>query len=151
MMFLNRSKKVKKSSKAALNQVIRTRVTDEIFNMIQSIAVRKNMDTAAVIREIIEQYFEDTLSDSKILSQNMIQTKRKISMLENKVEVMSMMILELAKYYAATFPNRHLTEELSQKFYEELITRLAENMKNHKGRFESMVLDIYEKSGEVFD
>lgn len=142
---------MKKSNKAALNQVIRTRVTDEMFNMIQSIAVRKNMDTAAVIREIIEQYFEDTLSDSKILSQNMIQTKRKISMLENKVEVMSMMILELAKSYAATFPDRHLTEELSQKFYEELITRLAENMRNHKGRFESMVLDIYEKSGEVFD
>lgn len=142
---------MKKSSKAALNQVIRTRVTDEMFNMIQSIAVRKNMDTAAVIREIIEQYFEDTLSDSKILSQNMIRTKRKISMLENKVEVMSMLILELAKSYAATFPERHLNEELSQKFYEELITRLAENMKNHKGRFESMVLDIYEKSGEVFD
>lgn len=142
---------MKKSNKAALNQVIRTRVTDEMFNMVQSIAVRKNMDTAAVIREIIEQYFEDTLSDSKILSQNMIQTKRKISMLENKVEVMSMMILELAKSYAATFPDRHLTEELSQKFYEELIMRLAENMRNHKGRFESMVLDIYEKSGEVFD
>lgn len=142
---------MKKSNKAALNQVIRTRVTDEMFNMIQSIAVRKNMDTAAVIREIIEQYFEDTLSDSKILSQNMIQTKRKISMLENKVEVMSMLVLELAKSYAATFPDRHLTEELSQKFYEELITHLSENMRNHKGRFESMVLDIYEKSGEVFD
>ena len=138
-----------KSNKAALNQVIRTRVTDEMFNMIQSIAVRKNMDLAAVTREIIEQYFEDTFSDSKILSQNMIQTKRKISMLENKIEVMSMLVLELAKSYTATFPDRHLSEELSQKFYEELITRLSENMRNHKGRLESMVLDIYEKSGEV--
>lgn len=140
---------MKKSNKAVLNQVIRTRVTDEMFNMIQSIAVRKNMDTASVIREIIEQYFEDTLSDSKIISQNMIQTKRKISMLENKVEMMSMLILELAKSYTATFPDRHLSNELSEKFYEELVTRLAENMKNHKGRLESMVLDIYEKSGEV--
>ncbi|MBR1640623.1 MAG: hypothetical protein IJ688_14710 [Treponema sp.] len=140
---------MKKSNKAVLNQVIRTRVTDEMFNMIQSIALRKNMDTASVVREIIAQYFEDTLSDSKIMSQNMIQTKRKISMLENKVEVMSMLILELAKSYTATFPDRHLTDELSQKFYEELVTRLAENMKNHKGRLESIVLDIYEKSGEV--
>lgn len=140
---------MKKSNKAVLNQVIRTRVTDEMFNMIQSIAVRKNMDTASVIREIIEQYFEDTLSDSKIISQNMILTKRKISMLENKVEMMSMLILELAKSYTATFPDRHLSNELSEKFYEELVTRLAENMKNHKGRLESMVLDIYEKSGEV--
>ena len=79
----------------------------------------------------------------------MIQTKRKISMLENKIEVMSMLVLELAKSYTATFPDRHLSEELSQKFYEELITRLSENMRNHKGRLESMVLDIYEKSGEV--
>ena len=142
---------MKKSSKAALNQVIRTRVTDEMYNMIQSIAVRKNTETASVVREIISQYFEDTLSDSKILSQNMIQTKRKISMLENKIEVMSMLVLELAKSYTATFPDRHLTEELSDKYYEELVTRLAENMKNHKGRLESMVLDIYEKSGEVLN
>ena len=140
---------MKKSNKAALNQVIRTRVTDEMFNMLQYIVVRKNIEIASVVREIIEQYFEDSLSDSKIMSQNMIQTKRKISMLENKVEVMSMLVLELAKSYTATFPDRHLSEELSEKFYEELVTRLAENMKNHKGRLESMVLDIYEKSGEV--
>ena len=142
---------MKKNPKATLNQVIRTRVTDEIFNMVNAKAIRENIDMASCIREIIEQYFEDTLTDSKIISQNMIQTKRKISMLENKVEVMSMLVLELAKSYTATFPDRHLTEELSQKFYEELITRLAGNMKNHKGRFESMVLDIYEKSGEVLD
>ena len=142
---------MKKSSKAILSQVIRTRVTDEMFNMINAKAVRENIDIATCVREMIEQYFEDTLSDSKIISQNMIQTKRKISMLENKVEVMSMLVLELAKSYTSTFPDRHLTDELSQKFYEELITRLAENMKNHKGRFESMVLDIYEKSGEVLD
>ena len=142
---------MKKNPKATLNQVIRTRVTDEIFNMVNAKAIRENIDMASCIREIIEQYFEDTLTDSKIISQNMIQTKRKISMLENKVEVMSMLVLELAKAYTATFPDRHLTDELSQKFYEELITRLAGNMKNHKGRFESMVLDIYEKSGEVLD
>lgn len=142
---------MKKNPKATLNQVIRTRVTDEIFNMVNAKAIRENIDMASCIREIIEQYFEDTLTDSKIISQNMIQTKRKISMLENKVEVMSMLVLELAKSYTATFPDRHLTDELSQKFYEEMITRLADNMKNHKGRFESMVLDIYEKSGEVLD
>ena len=142
---------MKKNPKATLNQVIRTRVTDEIFNMVNAKAIRENIDMASCIREIIEQYFEDTLTDSKIISQNMIQTKRKISMLENKVEVMSMLVLELAKSYTATFPDRHLTDELSQKFYEEMITRLADNMKNHKGRFESMVLDIYEKTGEVLD
>ena len=142
---------MKKNPKATLNQVIRTRVTDEIFNMVNAKAIRENIDMASCIREIIEQYFEDTLTDSKIISQNMIHTKRKISMLENKVEVMSMLVLELAKSYTATFPDRHLTDELSQKFYEEMITRLADNMRNHKGRFESMVLDIYEKSGEVLD
>ena len=71
---------MKKSSKAILSQVIRTRVTDEMFNMINAKAVRENIDMAACVREMIEQYFEDTLSDSKIISQNMIQTKRKISM-----------------------------------------------------------------------
>lgn len=142
---------MKKNPKATLNQVIRTRVTDEIFNMVRAKAVRENIDMASCIREIIEQYFEDILTDSKIISQNMIQTKRKISMLENKIEIMSMLVLELAKSYTATFPDRHLTAEMSEKFYEELVTRLANNMKNHKGRLESMVLDIYEKSGEVLD
>lgn len=136
-----------KAEKAKLNTVIRTRVTDEIANMLQAKAIRENIDMATVIREIIYQYFEDSVNDTKIISQNMIQTKRKISMLENKIEIMSLLILQLTKAYSTTFPRKHLTEEFSDKFYEEMITELANNMKNHKGLLESMVLDIYEKSG----
>lgn len=136
-----------KAEKAKLNTVIRTRVTDEIANMLQAKAVRENIDMATVIREIIYQYFEDAVNDTKIISQNMIQTKRKITMLENKIELMSMLVLQLTKAYATTFPRKHLTDEMSDKMYEEIITDLAANMKNHKGKLESMVLDIYEKSG----
>ena len=136
-----------KAEKSKLNTVIRTRVTDEIANMLQAKATRENLDMATVIREIIYQYFEDSLNDTKIITQNMIQTKRKISMLENKIEIMSLLILELTKAYTTTFPRKHLTDEISEKFYEEMITSLTNNMKNHKGLLESMVLDIYEKSG----
>lgn len=136
-----------KAAKAKLNTVIRTRVTDEIANMLQAKAIRENIDMATVIREIIYQYFEDSVNDTKIISQNMIQTKRKISMLENKIEIMSLLVLQLTKAYSTTFPRKHLTEEISDKFYEEMITELSKNMKNHKGLLESMVLDIYEKSG----
>lgn len=136
-----------KAEKAKLNTVIRTRVTDEIANMLQAKAIRENIDMATVIREIIYQYFEDSVNDTKIISQNMIQTKRKISMLENKIEIMSLLVLQLTKAYSTTFPRKHLTEEISDKFYEEMITELSKNMKNHKGLLESMVLDIYEKSG----
>ena len=136
-----------KTAKAKLNTVIRTRVTDEIANMLQAKAIRENLDMATVIREIIYQYFEDSVNDTKIISQNMIQTKRKISMLENKIEIMSLLVLQLTKAYSTTFPRKHLTEEISDKFYEEMITELSNNMKNHKGLLESMVLDIYEKSG----
>lgn len=138
---------MKKAEKAKLNTVIRTRVTDEIANMLQAKATRENLDMATVIREIIYQYFEDSLNDTKIITQNMIQTKRKISMLENKIEIMSLLILELTKAYTTTFPRKHLTDEISEKLYEEMITSLTNNMKNHKGLLESMVLDIYEKSG----
>ena len=138
---------MKKAEKSKLNTVIRTRVTDEIANMLQAKATRENLDMATVIREIIYQYFEDSLNDTKIITQNMIQTKRKISMLENKIEIMSLLILELTKAYTTTFPRKHLTDEISEKFYEEMITSLTNNMKNHKGLLESMVLDIYEKSG----
>ena len=55
--------------------------------------------------------------------------------------------IQLTKAYSTTFPRKHLTEEISDKFYEEMITELSNNMKNHKGLLESMVLDIYEKSG----
>ena len=86
-----------KAGKAKLNTVIRTRVTDEIANMLQAKAIRENIDMATVIREIIYQYFEDSVNDTKIISQNMIQTKRKISMLENKIEIMSLLVLQLTK------------------------------------------------------
>ena len=138
----------RKSQKAQLRSVISVRVTDEIFNLLKSKAVREKIDVAAVIREIIEQYFENTLTDTKIINNNLVQTKRKITMLDNKIEVMAMLVLELTKSYMNTFPDKQLTPEISEKSYEEIITRLSENMKNHKGRIESMVLDIYEKGGE---
>ena len=138
----------RKSQKAQLRSVISVRVTDEIFNPLKSKSVREKIDVAAVIREIIEQYFENTLTDTKIINQNLVQTKRKIAMLDNKIEVMAMLVLELTKSYMNTFPDKQLTPEISEKSYEEIITRLSDNMKNHKGRIESMVLDIYEKGGE---
>lgn len=139
--------KVKKSAKAKLNAVIRTRVTDEIERLLQAKASRENLDMATVIREIICQYFEDSLGDSKILTHYMISTKNKIASLENKIEIQSLLVLELAKMYTRTFPERQVSESASEQFYEELVARLAANMKNHRGRLESMVLDIYEKSG----
>lgn len=139
----------KKAEKARLTTVVRTRVTDEIANMLQAKAVRENIDISTVLREIIYQYFEDSVNDTKIMSQNMIQTKRKITMLENKIEIMSLLILQLTKAYSSTFPRKHLTDEMTEKFYEETITELSNIMKNHKGLLESMVLDIYEKSGGV--
>ena len=57
-----------KAEKAKLNTVIRTRVTDEIANMLQAKAIRENIDMATVIREIIYQYFEDSVNDTKIIS-----------------------------------------------------------------------------------
>lgn len=140
---------MKKSGKAKLNAVIRTRVTNEIERMLQAKASRENMDMATVIREIVCQYFEDSLSDGKILTQYMISTKNKIASLENKIEIQSLLVLELAKMYTQTFPERQIPESASEKFYEELVTKLAANMKNHRGRLESMVLDIYEKSGAM--
>ncbi|WP_443739109.1 hypothetical protein [Treponema sp.] len=138
-----------KSRKAKLNVIINTRVNEETGKRLESKAFRENMDVSSVVREIIGQYFEDTLSDSKILFQNVIQVKRKISMLENKMEIMSMLIIQLAQAYTSTFPDRQLTQEMQDKFYEDLIKRMAENMKNHKGKLESMVLDIYEQSGSL--
>lgn len=138
-----------KSRKAKLNVIINTRVNEETGKRLESKAFRENMDVSSVVREIIGQYFEDTLSDSKILFQNVIQVKRKISMLENKIEIMSMLIIQLAQAYTSTFPDKQLTQEMQDKFYEDLIKRMSENMKNHKGKLESMVLDIYEQSGSL--
>lgn len=140
---------MKKSGKAKLNAVIRTRVTDEIERLLQAKASRENLDMATVIREIICQYFEDSLGDSKILTHYMISAKNKIASLENKIEIQSLLVLELAKMYTRTFPERQVSESASEQFYEELVARLAANMKNHRGRLESMVLDIYEKSGAM--
>lgn len=135
-----------KSEKAKLNVIIRTRVTDEIGSLLSAKAVNEKIEVATVIREIISQYFENTLSDSRIVSQNMMQMKRKMTMLENKIDVMSMLVLELTKLYSATFPDRKINQEISEKYYEEIVSGIAENMKNHKGKLESMVLDIYEHS-----
>lgn len=138
----------KKSDKAKLNVVVRTRITNEIAEMLQIEARREKIESSSLIRQIILEHYENTLSDTQIITNTMNQVKRKMNMLENKIEILGLLVLELTKAYSTTFPRKHLTEEISEKFYEEIITNLTNSMKNHKGKLESMILDIYELSGE---
>lgn len=138
----------KKSDKAKLNIVVRTRITNEIADMLQIEARREKIESSTLIRQIILEHYENTLSDTQIITNTMNQVKRKMNMLENKIEILGLLVLELTKAYSTTFPRKHLTEEISEKFYEEIITNLTNSMKNHKGKLESMILDIYELSGE---
>lgn len=140
---------MEKSNKAALRKIINFRVTDETYNLLKAKSIKENSDLGLVTREIISLYFEDKLSDSKIYADNLAKTKNKLNMLENKIEILSLLVLELTQAYTQTFPDNGITPDLSEQFYSEIIKKLSNSMKNHKGKLEAMVLDIYEKTGEM--
>ncbi len=132
-----------------LSSPIRIRFTVELENMIKAESVEKGIGISELVRQICEQHFENKLSDATLLNHTITQHNRKIGYLENKVELTAMIIMELAKHQIRYFPERPFaSEDAVEKRFEEFLENCAASLKgSHKGLLESMVLDIYERTG----
>ncbi len=128
---------------------IRIRFTNELEKMIKAKAVEKGLGVSEIVRQICEQHFENELSDTELLNHTLTQHNRKIGYLENKIELTAMIVMELARHQIRHFPEKaFISEDAVEKRFEEFIENCAASLKgSHKGLLESMVLDIYERSG----
>lgn len=140
---------MKDESLGRLGESISFRLQPNIDFLIKQKAKEKGLSKSDMGREIINRYFETEIQDPELIYASLNDAKTKIRFLENKIDLLSVMMLELVKREIKVLPNRPgVSEEIADIEYQNFLAAVKAALSgNHKGMLESMVLDIYQQGG----
>lgn len=140
---------MKDESLGRLGESISFRLTPNIDFLIKEKAHEKGISRSDMGREIVNRYFEKEIQDPELIYSSLNDAKERIRFLENKIDLLSVMMLELVKREIKVLPSRPCkSEEIADIEYQDFMNGVnAELVGNHRGKLESMVLDIYQKGG----
>lgn len=140
---------MKKPLEQNFNSPIRVRFTPKMEAMVRSKAMEKRMSVSEFVRQVCEQYLENQFSDTTLINQTLTSQSRKIGYLENKVELMGMIAMELARLVIRHIPEKpFMSDDMVERRMEKFVEDCSSSLKgSHRGLLESMVLDIYEQTG----
>lgn len=126
------------------------RMTEQMQNLIKSKALEHNTTESEIIRQALDNYINRCMSDSEIVHASLVENSRKIRYLENKVELLALIVMQQTKFIMKMFPNRQInSDELVDIEYERFVRDCTNILKsNHSGVLESMILDAYEQGGD---
>lgn len=126
------------------------RMTEQMQNLIKSKALEHNTTESEIIRQALNNYINRSMSDSEIVHASLVENSRKIRYLENKVELLALIVMQQTKFIMKMFPNRQInSDELVDIEYERFVRDCTKILKaNHSGVLESMILDAYEQGDE---
>lgn len=147
-------KKNKKDDYVKYQEVTQVRLTDQQKKILALKAVEQNTTVSELIRQSVMSYINRNMSDTEIVHASLIENSRKIRYLENKIELLALIVLEQTKYFMKIMPQKQinadsLVEIEFQKFNDNCMKILKTN---HGGILESMILDLYEQdSGDNYD
>lgn len=132
----------KKESYVKYGVLKQLRMTEQMENLIKSKALEHNTTESEIIRQ--------ALSNSEIVHASLVENSRKIRYLENKVELLALIVMQQTKFIMKMFPNRQInSDELVNIEYERFVRDCTKILKsNHSGVLESMILDAYEQGGD---
>lgn len=136
-----------KKEKPNYDQKIVIRTTERIFDLIKAESLEKNTTVSEIIRQAYLEHMERNMSDAEIMHFSIAENTRKILQLEKKIDLASLIILELAKKQIRSLPDvNNISDGMAEKKYQQFIEDCTMSLKkNHHGILESMVLDAYEK------
>ena len=128
---------------------ISARFPTHIDFLISEKAHERNVKKSVVMRDIVIKYFDKEIQDPELIYASLNDAKEKIRFLENKVDLISVLLLEQIKKLIHLLPNRSaIPDEIADIEYEKFIEGVEAQLKNgHSGMLESMVLDIYQRNG----
>lgn len=126
------------------------RMTEQMQNLIKSKALEHNTTESEIIRQALDNYINRCMSDSEIVHASLVENSRKIRYLENKVELLALIVMQQTKFIMKMFPNRQInSDELVNIEYERFVRDCTKILKsNHSDVLESMILDAYEQGGD---
>lgn len=137
----------KKESYVKYDKLKQIRLTNQLDNLIESKALEENCTSSEIIREAIISFLNRNMSDKEIIHSSIAENTRKIRYLEDKVELLALIVMEQTKYMMKMLPTKqvNLNEIVDlefEKFKKDCMKTLK---KNHGGMLESMILDLYEQ------
>lgn len=125
------------------------RITKQMDDLIKAKALEKHTSDSEILRQAIANYINRALSDTEIVHASLMENTRKIRYLENKVELLALVIFEQTKLFMKVLPSKQINTDVSvQHDFEKFMQNCTKILKsNHTGVLESMILDAYEQSG----
>lgn len=132
-----------------LKNTISFRLQPNIDFLIKQKAIEKGISVSDLGREIINRYFEEEIQDPELIYASLNDAKDKIRFLENKIDLLLVILLELVRREIKVLPHRpSVTEEIAEHEYENFMNNVKTSLSgNHRGMLEAMVLDIYQQGG----
>lgn len=126
------------------------RYSKSMDELIKAKALEHHTTDSEIIRQAINNYINRSMSDSEIVHASITENTRKIRYLENKVELMALIIFEQTKMMMKILPNKQINSDfMVDKDFEKFKANCTNLLKkNHAGVLEGMILDAYEQSGD---
>ncbi len=123
--------------------------TRRIDELLQEKARERRTTDSEIIRQAVASYMNRAMSDAEIVHASLVENSRKIRYLENKVELLALVIFEQTKLLMRRIPNKqvNLDSAVDVEFDKFKQTCSKALKSNHAGVLEMMVLDAYERGG----
>ncbi len=139
----------KKDDFVKYQEVTQVRLTDQQKKILNAKAAEQNTTISELIRQAVMNYINRNMSDTEIVHASLVENSRKIKYLENKVELLALIIMQQTKYLMKVMPQKQInTENLVEVEYKKFSDDCMKILKtNHGGILESMILDLYEQGG----
>lgn len=125
------------------------RLTKQMDELVKSKALERHTTDSEIIRQAVANYINRSMSDTEIVHASLMENTRKIRYLENKVELMALVVFELVKLLMKSLPSRQVNSDtVVQHEFEAFMRNCTKILRNnHTGVLEAMILDSYEQQG----
>ena len=125
------------------------RLTKQTAELVEAKALEKHTTESEIIRQAVANYMNRSMSDTEIVHASLMENTRKIRYLENKVELLALIVFQQTKFLMRVMPSRQVnTDALVEKDFERFKNDCMRSLKsNHGGMLEAMILDLYEQGG----
>lgn len=139
----------KKEAEEKYSVLQQLRITKQMDELLRAKALEKHTTESEIVRQAISNYINRAISDTEIVHASLMENTRKIRYLENKVELLALVIFEQTKLIMKSLPARqNVTDSLIQHDFEKFKNNCTKILKsNHTGVLEAMILDSYEQQG----
>lgn len=128
------------------------RVSSAQDDLIKQKSLEQHCSYAEIVRTAINEYLNRNMSDAEIMHASLASNTQEIRYMENKLEIIMLMMMNLAREFLKKFPKDALTEDMAQKNFDLYMEKFTAYLSTKKGFLQALTLDAYEtQNRQQFD